>query len=85
MRALRGKLWGYAMDEESVNRTLSFLSAVGIQGRIIVDDHGERLIVIPIAQYEERHVWLERWFILVHQDRDSCYVRKRLRGTGETI
>jgi hypothetical protein len=73
------------MDEDGINRTLNFLSVVGIQGRVIIDGRGERLVIIPTAQFEAQRVWLERWFILVHQDGDSCYVRKRLRGTGETI
>jgi hypothetical protein len=61
-----------------------FFKQMGVTAEIRVDETDQKLIVIPLAHFLRQQPWIEAWFTLVKQDGDNCYLRERLRGTGQT-
>ena len=64
---------------------LIFLADMGIEGEITTSNILEPLIAIPTEQFKQNRKWVETWFIVVEQGEDFCYLRERLRGTGDTL
>ena len=62
-----------------------FLAHMGIRADVRLDATNQKLIIIPIDEFNQRRAWIETWFTLVEQRGDTCYFRERPRGTGQTI
>lgn len=62
-----------------------FLAHMGVRADVRLDSANQKLIVIPVDEFNKRRAWIETWFTLIEEQGGYCYFHERPRGTGQTI